>query len=83
MDRYRLKCSEGDALHALLCEAGYNISWLLRMIVKRGLGLLMCLFLAYGLAGIFKKLAEFFGSNQLQNSYQRWALNRNKFCGDN
>jgi len=31
--------SEGDAIHAVLCAAGYNIRWLLRMIRKRGLGL--------------------------------------------
>ncbi len=27
----------GDAVHAVLCAAGYNIRWLLRMIVKKGL----------------------------------------------
>jgi IS5 family transposase len=42
MDRCNLKGSEGDALRAVLCAAGYNIRWLLRMIVKKGLGLLFC-----------------------------------------
>ena len=28
----------GDALHALSCAAGYNIRWLLRAIVRLGLG---------------------------------------------
>ena len=28
----------GDALHALSCAAGYNIRWLLRVIVRLGLG---------------------------------------------
>lgn len=37
MDRCYLKGSEGDALHAVLCAASYNIRWLLRMIVKRTL----------------------------------------------
>jgi IS5 family transposase len=35
MGRCHLKGSEGDALHAVLCAAGYNIRWLLRMIVKK------------------------------------------------
>ena len=35
MDRCHLRGSKGDALHAVLCAAGYNIRWLLRMIVKK------------------------------------------------
>jgi IS5 family transposase len=27
----------GDRLHAVLCAAGYNLRWLLRMITKTGL----------------------------------------------
>jgi transposase, IS5 family len=38
MQRCWLKGSEGDALHAVLCAAGYNIRWLLRAIVRLGLG---------------------------------------------
>ena len=37
MDRCWLKGSMGDALHAVLCAAGYNIRWLLRAIVRLGL----------------------------------------------
>ena len=74
MDRCHLKGSVGDALHAVLCAAGYNIRWLLRMIVKKGLGLLLCLLQAHGLAGVLQKLAEIFGRNRQQNSDQRWAL---------
>ncbi len=74
MDRCHLKGSEGDALHAVLCAAGYNIRWLLRMIAKKGLGLLLCLLQASGLAGLIEKLAEIFGLNRLQNSNQRWVL---------
>ena len=36
MDRCHLKGSQGDALHAVLCAAGYNIRWLLRAIVRLG-----------------------------------------------
>jgi IS5 family transposase len=74
MDRCHLKGSAGDALHAVLCAAGYNIRWLLRMIVKKGLGLLLCQLQASGLAGLLGKLAEIFGLNRMQNSCQRWAL---------
>lgn len=36
LDRCHLKRETGDRLHAVLCAAGYNIRWLLRMIVKKG-----------------------------------------------
>lgn len=74
MNRCHLKGSEGDAIHAVLCAAGYNIRWLLRMIVKKGLGLLLCLLQATGLTSVIAKLAEIIGGNQSQNSNQRWAL---------
>ena len=37
MQRCHLKGEIGDRLHAVLCAAGYNIKWLLRMIVKKGI----------------------------------------------
>lgn len=37
MGRCHLKGSLGDKLHAVLCAAGYNVRWLLRMIAKKGL----------------------------------------------
>jgi IS5 family transposase len=37
MDRCWLKGAAGDALHAVLCAAGFNIRWLLRAIAKMGL----------------------------------------------
>ena len=42
MDRCWLQGAVGDALHALCCAAGYNIRWLLRAIVRLGLGALLC-----------------------------------------
>lgn len=36
MDRCHLKGEIGDRLHVVLCAAGYNIKWLLRMIAKKG-----------------------------------------------
>ena len=45
MDRCWLKGAEGDALHAVLCAAGFNIRWLLRAIARLGLpGFLLALF---------------------------------------
>jgi IS5 family transposase len=37
MDRCWLKGQTGDALHAVLCAAGFNIRWLLRAMVRLGL----------------------------------------------
>jgi IS5 family transposase len=73
MDRCHLKGFEGDALHAVLCAAGYNIRWLLRMIAKKGLGLLLCLLQAAGLTALLAKLAGIISSNRRQNSDQCWA----------
>jgi IS5 family transposase len=45
MDRCWLKGAEGDALHAVLCAAGFNIRWLLRAIARQGIArLLLTLF---------------------------------------
>jgi IS5 family transposase len=45
MDRCHLKGETGDRLHAVLCAAGHNIRWLLRMIAKKGLRALLALLL--------------------------------------
>ena len=37
MRRCWLKGQTGDALHAVLCAAGYNLRWLLRAIVRLGM----------------------------------------------
>lgn len=74
MRRCHLKGSSGDALHAVLCAAGYNMRWLLRMIAKKGLRLLLCLWQAAGLAAICQKLAELVGHKPPQGSEQRLAM---------
>jgi IS5 family transposase len=38
MGRCHLRGETGDRIHAVLCAAGYNIRWLLRMILKKGIG---------------------------------------------
>ena len=45
MERCHLKGETGDKLHAVLCAAGYNIQWLLRMIAKQGVTFLNRLYL--------------------------------------
>lgn len=56
MDRCHLKGEMGDRIHAVLCAAGYNIKWLLRMIEAKGICFLRGIFLrlkrvvAWGLA---------------------------------
>ena len=67
MDRCHLKGSHGDALHVLLCAAGYNIRWLLRMIVKKGLGLLLCLLQAAGFRALWQKFAAVIDQTRLKS----------------
>ena len=45
MRRCWLKGETGDALHAVLCAVGFNIRWLMRAIVTKGIGPLWQLFL--------------------------------------
>ena len=45
MERCHLLGAQGDSLHAVLCAAGYNIRWLMRMIAKKGLAFLAMIFL--------------------------------------
>ncbi|KAB0622516.1 IS5 family transposase [Castellaniella defragrans] len=37
MNRCHLKGQTGDAIHTVLCAAGFNIRWLLRMIARKGI----------------------------------------------
>jgi IS5 family transposase len=41
LDRCHLQGQLGDALHAVLCAAGYNIRWLMRAMVRLGLKALL------------------------------------------
>ena len=49
MDRCWLKGGEGDALHAVLCAAGFNIRWLLRAIARLDLTVIFCALIAVAL----------------------------------
>ena len=45
MDRCHRKGEQGYRMHAVLCAAGYNLRWLLRMIAKKGMLFLRRLYL--------------------------------------
>ena len=77
MNRCHLKGAEGDSLHAVLCAAGYNIRWLLRMIVKKGLGLFLRLLQAAGLTyytDLQRKLREIFTVNPGNSGFMHWVV---------
>lgn len=60
MDRCHLKGEQGDRLHAVLCAAGFNFRWLLRMIAKKGVVFLWPLYLRLSrLAGMAPQWDEF------------------------
>lgn len=62
MDRCYLKGAIGDCLHAVLCAAGYNLQWLLRMIARKGIpflrGVFLCLFWQVWIIGWFPTTAN-------------------------
>jgi IS5 family transposase len=65
MNRCHLKGAEGDAIHAVLCAAGYNIRWLLRMICKKGIRLYFALIKLLGLSGLRVKNSRINHNEQL------------------
>ena len=56
LDRCYLKGQTGDAIHAVLCAAGYNIKWLMRMILQKGIKPFLFLFFAKELHALFENL---------------------------
>jgi IS5 family transposase len=68
MDRCWLQGQLGDALHAVLCAAGYNLRWLLRAMVRLGLKALLLrpLFVAL--------LAAFLRANPLRQAHPAAGL---------
>jgi IS5 family transposase len=63
MDRCWLPGQLGDALHAVLCAAGYNLRWLLRAMARLGLKALL-------LRPIFVALlAAFLRANPLRQAH--------------
>ncbi len=74
MDRCWLKGSEGDALHAVLCAAGFNIRWLLRAIVRLGLAGLLSALMLLALIGRLAITALTTTGGPLQSSMARRRL---------
>jgi IS5 family transposase len=58
LDRCYLKGQMGDAIHAVLCAAGYNIKWLMRMILQKGIKPFLRLFFAQALRAFFERLKK-------------------------
>jgi IS5 family transposase len=56
LNRCHLKGADGDAIHAVLCAAGYNIRWLLRMIRKKGIRLYFFLIKLLALSHFLTKI---------------------------
>jgi IS5 family transposase len=74
MNRCHLKGSIGDSLHAVLCAAGFNIRWLLRMIAKKGIGLFLRLLQASGMGHIGRQLREIFIDKSGKSGVMRLTL---------
>jgi IS5 family transposase len=60
--------------HAVLCAAGFNIRWLLRMIVKKGIGLFLRLLQVAVLGQIALQLRQIFISPQLKSGSMNSVL---------
>jgi transposase, IS5 family len=73
MDRCHLKGETGDKLHAVLCAAGYNSQWLLRMIAKKGVTFLNKLYLRLQKLGCMTALNVLSGLKPNLNRVA-WAL---------
>ncbi|MBQ0957706.1 IS5 family transposase [Ideonella sp. 4Y11] len=75
MDRCWLKGSEGDALHAVLCAAGFNIRWLLRAIARLGLAGVYCALalLALVVQRVTAAMATALGAPSPSTLRRRWG----------
>ena len=62
--------NESDSIHAVLCAAGYNIRWLLRMIRKKGVGFLLSQLPAGGLRWILATISAGFENVLLQTRHR-------------
>jgi transposase, IS5 family len=58
LNRCYLKGQTDDAIHAVLCAAGHNIKWLMRMILQKSVKPFSCLFFAQELHALFENLKQ-------------------------
>jgi IS5 family transposase len=74
MDRCWLKGAEGDALHAVLCAAGFNIRWLMRAIMAQAAKAAKAFF--FGLLWLVNLLQMLLGGKQVGIQRALGAENR-------
>ncbi|MEY2801711.1 MAG: hypothetical protein RL513_1296, partial [Pseudomonadota bacterium] len=74
MDRCWLKGQEGDALHAVLCAAGFNIRWLMRAVAAQAAKAAKAFF--FGLFWLVNLLRMLLGRQQAGVQRARGAENR-------
>ena len=74
MDRCWLQGASGDALHAVLCAAGFNIRWLLRAITAKGLKALCLVLCEWALWGRCNSRAAGSTTTTAVNALRRWTL---------
>jgi transposase, IS5 family len=73
MDRCWLQGATGDALHTVLCAAGFNIRWLLRAIAAKGLVALLLVLSQWALYGARIKAATSIGHRGAVSVRQKLA----------
>ena len=61
MDRCWLQGKLGDALHAVLCAAGYNLRWLMRAVLRLGLKGILLRFALLQLINRFRAKQPYIG----------------------
>lgn len=88
MDRCWLQGAAGDALHAVLCAAGFNIRWLLRAIALKGLKALLLILSQLALwvrrIGSSTRINEAASAVQLTRfDWRRWLLSARLVAGVN
>jgi IS5 family transposase len=66
LDRCYLKGQTGDAIYTVLCAAGYNIKWLMRRILQKGIKPFLLLFFAQASQILFERLKKI--ADQLQTN---------------
>ena len=74
MNRCYRKGALGDSLLAVLCAAGFNIRWLLRMIAKKGIGLFLPLLPVADLEKLALQLRQIFVSKPVRPGSMNWAM---------
>ena len=73
MDRCWLHGAAGDAVHAVLCAAGYNLRWLLRAITRLGISTLFLRPLLAALIALVSRSVLLRDQQRLNYAQLRWS----------